>query len=380
MLDTSPIDKAMEIESGVDERVLTASRVLSAYRHLQRAVGAHSALLSRQDMEMASDIVNRFKMLADAIYSGRLDYTNKEKTTSKPIAALNRLVRILYRHEKVYPRQYAEMWLPSTIEYHPDARILLVGEAPAYVEIGCGIPLADVTAIKASRCGGCPNMAQCYDYLMNGGGKPGLGPPCTYTGENEQARTRNLSMKFRDVRNSGTILRAAMIDAGMRRSFWGDEYGGELVNVTNVSKLAKDKEKEKEERQQQEADGKEKKAKRKSADSIPQDYIDILHAEAFLTRPTVTVCLGSYASAAVFGRRREVWDIDVISYRPPFGFVVQTFHPARALHGLEDPENGPTVRHIRMALNKAVSILQGDPRYTTTADMVSVIRVETAIV
>lgn len=355
----TPIDSTLIRDAmlHIHEPNILPVRVSMVVQHLQEVLRLRSPYLPTQRVQAAQEILQRFEQLVRYIRSNGGQYD-----LARTVPYLNRFTTLVYRHTDLYQKPESENWLTGTLDYSPQARILLVGEAPAYAELGCGLPLADITAIRYSRCGGCPHLPTCYQHLFGGRGKPGLGPPCRYPGEQPGLRERYQTL-VSETRNAGTVLAAAMRYAGMKRSFW-HEHGGEVVNVTNVLKLAVDKSRSTE-------------RQRKNV-PIPSDCVHLLLAEALLAAPKVTVCLGRVASAAVFGRQVDTWHTATVEYRAPFGFVLQTYHPAAILHAGEDAEEGPKARHIRMTLAKAVAIVQNDPRYTTTADLVNLLQLESS--
>ena len=106
---------------------------------------------------------------------------------------------------------------------------------------------------------------------------------------------------------------------------------------------------------------------------ITEDLVALLRAEALILNPRVTIALGRVATAAITGKEKPAWLTDTVSSIAPFGFVLQTYHPAAVLRSENDPSRQDRMRqHMQSIMHKAAAIVRQNQPYTTGVDVVAI--------
>lgn len=230
--------------------------------------------------------------------------------------------------------QYSRYY-PSVTESdaHPDAEILLVGEAPGFTEVKVGIPLADLWNIASSVCSTCRHSERCLynvSLLPSGVQKPSFGMRvigCEYESlPDGAARARRISMSGTNVYTAGELLRRLLVKAGIGRASWGDYLSmvgvRAMAVVTNASRWASFR---------KSSTGL---SNGETSESWVQAHAPWLWLEAAMMQPRATVLLGGVAllgySAATGSRKSK--GSGLLDYQFPFGAVYKTYHPAAVMH------------------------------------------------
>ena len=335
-----------------------AVRIRMAGSQLRKVLEMKSTRMPGAAIEKAESVIDRFDRLANMILEGKADVQDERLLVESPLKAVRTLTALFYSHEREYGVPYSDRWYPSMIDYTPGAKILIVGEAPAYAEIACGRPLADLITIVSGRCGSCEMLKSCYRHLLaSASARPGLGPRCEPK-PSDRARRENLQLVNQtSVRNAGTLLYELMRNAGLVRASWSEVtgVGGIPCAISNVHRLVIDK------------------SNGNTDPKITEDLLLMLRAEALILNPLVTVALGRVAVAAITGKNKPSWLSDTIANVAPFGFVLQTYHPAAVLHSHGDETRALRMKqHMQSVMHKAAAIVRHGKPYTTPVDVLEV--------
>lgn len=105
----------------------------------------------------------------------------------------------------------------------PGAKIMVVAEAPGYLEDRCGIPLAGMKEISCSQCSACANLNTCYGFrLIHTRGTTAKPPP---SGRLETACIPRISTSNQRMITPGMAVRSAgaIID-GLIHLKWNNKY------------------------------------------------------------------------------------------------------------------------------------------------------------
>ena len=267
------------------------------------------------------------------------------------------------RDDSAYTTYFPSVTSPDA---HPDAQILLVGEAPAFVETKIGVPLADLWNAVSSSCGVCRNFERCLlgTALLDKRTKPEFDRRL-YGCEYEPSDRRRVSPAMYCY-TAGEILRQILVSAGVARASWGKFLPSRydvLAVATNVKRTTSLKRAGNGFRNEP------------SDPKLVQQHAPWLWLEAAMMLPKATVLLGSIALAgyqACSGSKKGSGS-GLIDYTLPFGAVYKTYHPSYLLR-LDGGLCWRASDELSLALSENVSRQQvaSDPRWKLRTALVHV--------
>ncbi|GIV21858.1 MAG: hypothetical protein KatS3mg023_3609 [Armatimonadota bacterium] len=333
----SEIERLAQMELPVDE--LDDARHSVTVERFEQRINKILSKVYRQHLVPPKEVQTLARQALEILRDGSLQ---ERRTTG--MAVLSGLINRAYcehldddgnfrplelRYGKHLPDNYST-YIPSTTiaDAHPDAELLLIGEAPAFAETKIGVPLADLWNVTGSLCGVCVNFQRCFfnTVLVKGKTAPQFEQRlygCEFSEAPEHlARVARVNAGGMTCYTAGEVLRKALVHVGIGRNSWGEYLNQTRCDVLAVATNVL--------RETTLAPSDKGMANQSAPDQKYMEHADWLWLEAAMMAPRATVLLGGKAMlgyCTVTGSKRTKGS-GLLDYHHPFGMVYRTYHPA----------------------------------------------------